>query len=419
MTMANTQNTVSLNLSLKRGMTIDIVGDVVALFVIIWGISPPLQMGTTIRMVAVLGSVFWLFYALMRLKSLSVRSASCILGVFVFCFIILFFGLINDANILKLIIRNLHLIVFLFYLCIGIFYLEVKPKLLENAYYIAISLLTIFCLITFRAYQSNPYISRMLVHSPDFAADYARRGVGGYGLVYTSIFAVNSLLYRIVDEKTSKTLKMLFGASIAIMSLTIFSSSFFIANIILFTFIASFGFKLYSKDKKEGVLLFVIVFSFLCLSVYLVIVNFGDAIKDQASGSRYYQKICNVIDYANGWEVEGSLNGRVERYDRSWDEFVAHPFLGRGIVGGGKIGGHSALLDIVAYYGIIFSLPYFYSIFVFYGQFLKHRPKFGYFFISIFGILFLGVFNTYVLENGVGFFILIPAACIGAEEEAK
>lgn len=75
-------------------------------------------------------------------------------------------------------------------------------------------------------------------------------------------------------------------------------------------------------------------------------------------------KINSILDFYNGMSDDNELLYRQELHDLSWNTFVSNPFWGCNDWSISKIGGHSFLMDNLAYRGLLGFLPFIILIFV-------------------------------------------------------
>lgn len=128
------------------------------------------------------------------------------------------------------------------------------------------------------------------------------------------------------------------------------------------------------------------------LLVFWFIIGSATGIMDflsNISGSNTFStKMEDIQDYRQTGE-SSEMGGRVYRLKCSFDVFVKHPIMGS--FDSSQLGGHNFIVDYLAFYGIIFSLP----LFIFLGKQINisksgiHPDLLPYYYISL--IPFLGL----------------------------
>ncbi|MDY3929416.1 MAG: hypothetical protein SOZ34_08665, partial [Clostridia bacterium] len=172
--------------------------------------------------------------------------------------------------------------------------------------------------------------------------EYYKKGVGGYGFVYGSVFLVYGMI--LLSHKQKKNiLRILLWLIISTTSVMIVFASYTTALLML---IVVFILSIYANsNNRNATFLFVV-------SVILIICFLNPILKfihDWASDIDLYW-ITNRIGQLINAENSNSLEGlkRTQLYERSINAFISNP-----IIGDADIGGHSMILDFVGSYGIV------------------------------------------------------------------
>ena len=185
--------------------------------------------------------------------------------------------------------------------------------------------------------------------SKDAYADYLNiRNVGGYTAVYSSVLLLPLLIFLYKRKILNR-----FTLLVVVLSLSIFilEASFMYA--ILFGTIAVCTI-FYSKDatvkKGVGYILGFLIALLLLSNIFSQIFMYLSETADSISMSEKFKSLALIFA---GQELEGAdAIGRMELYEYSWNQFLKNPLIGN-FYKGGKIGGHSYVLDTLAKYGIV------------------------------------------------------------------
>lgn len=187
---------------------------------------------------------------------------------------------------------------------------------------------------------------------------YYSMGCGGYGFIYSIVLIVVPLLF---SKNESRMWNVLSIITVMLCIYTMILSQYTLAFLITCISIV-FGIFFVSKNKSAGVLLVKILIS---LSLILVAFNISNVILFLANllsgtgNSGLSVRLYEIVDYLETGEQGYNFAGRVDRYKMSWDLFLSSPIYGNQFGTESVVyGGHSALLDQLARYGIVGTVPY-------------------------------------------------------------
>ena len=400
---------MKIKISLKKGW----FPKLLAFYVIIWAVLPVVQYGTINRLLVAMAALVWFAVAVGNsIAQHNSKIISIFSAVIIFTALTIIVGVICDGGVYATFISRLHSIIFLLILCMGIYYFEKDPEFLISITKIVIPVILVVAFLTFREAQLTPGISRLMVWDVEVAREYARKGVGGYGLIYSLVFYASCLLY-LISVKVIKR-KWLFALVVLMFGLTVFTSGFLIASIMMVTSIFVFVFGLYSKKdplRVIGSILLIVGAAYLVLQI--VVINNGDKLVAAFDGTLYETKIREIVLLFQEEQNVGHLEGRTSRYLESIIAMVRFPLLGAKIANQMEaIGGHSTLFDVLATYGLVFSFGYYYAMYKAFISMTRNKADVG--LVSAFTILLLinGCFNTFSYEHAVAFFIVFPATIL-------
>lgn len=194
-------------------------------------------------------------------------------------------------------------------------------------------------------------------------------GVIGYAYVYALLLFMPILLVLLV-ETNNKKIKVYLCILIAMIVSFIFSTSYMIANmLLLFSVILLVFFEMSGITKLILSPLLIIlvanIFSPLSLgnllnllSSKINIINISERLSQMATFLITGQK--------------GDTLARLDLYARSIENFMRHPILGNGLLETDfLVSGHADLLDMLAYGGLIITIPFLYFLFSSYKKLEK------------------------------------------------
>ena len=400
---------MKVKISLKQGW----FSKLLALYVIIWAVLPIVQYGLVNRLLVAAAALIWFAIAI---GSSIVRGGGVSLKIFAavitFTLLTIFIGVICNEGLFETFISRLQSIIFLLILCIGVYYFEKEPDFLITAMKIVVPIVFVVAFLTFREAQLTPGISRLMVWDEEVARQYASKGVGGYGLIYSAVFYASCLLYLFAANAVRR--KFWVALVIIMFALTVLTSGFLIASIMMITSLFVFFFGLYTKKDRLRVIGSILIIGVAAyFLIQIVFINNGDKLVELFDGTLYETKMREIVLMFQEEQNVGHLQGRTSRYLESIYAVLKYPFLGAKISGDIEgVGGHSMLLDIWGTYGLMFSFGYYYAMYKAFRIMTKNKAEIG--LVSVFMVLLLanGCFNTFAYEHAVAFFIIFPATIL-------
>lgn len=341
----------------RRGL----VQKVMVLYIIVWSVSPPLQVDLIYRLAA-LGAVgVWGIEAMRRGYYVEKQHVYAVIFA-VAVVIIAYFEKGSFDAIMKQIPYYILVVCFL----INCFYRD-KWEELKGIVPLVLILMIIFNWKTGTVLMEDPTIARKLVRADEATYEYLRQGVGGYSLIYPQVCIFPAIFAWIkkVFRHNRKYFVMgcvylvayfrcLMNAGYAI---AVFAS---ILGIIILLFYKG-------KDVTKAIIASV-TFFILGLAAIIYVDWFREFLLVQFDGTAIARKINDLVDSTREGSPEGAIYDRIVSYRGSWDTIKEYPLLGGLWRAGG--GGHSAVLDAFAKFGIlggclytkmIFHVPFYYK----------------------------------------------------------
>lgn len=317
------------------------------LYILIWTISPPMQVGLGYRIAALGCAVILaaangfkfnrkehgypiLFIALVALTAFIVKGQlSAVIGQI--AIYLLFIGYLmnewyeEDWSTFKLIIPILLAIL---------------------AYWNYRSIIVL---------MSDPNAARAVVRNDETALHYIKMGVGGYGMTYAQVCIAPAIVSWILHSFKKKPLFFAIGVIWAVSYYQYISlAGYSIA--VAATVIGLIILLLY--NRKEVAPALIISSLLVILVVYLIGYNesFRNMLLRFFDGTTVARKINDITTTAETDETADSIYQRIKRYRASLQTMLHYPIVGSWWKGGA--GGHSAILDTFAQYGLFGGLMY-------------------------------------------------------------
>lgn len=372
------------------------------LYIIAWCVSPPLAYGSIYRVIAIIAVVIVVFSSMRAtLPSLKSRLNQCILLCLYMLVVCFFTGESFVGKIGTFIILLTSVSFALWNYRYGI-----DLKKLEFLIIFTIGLYCIWNTTTLIAASTDGHIMRALVRNSDISIACAKRGIGGYGYLYSVVAMLPIGIYMLRSRHNIiiRAIIVYFVISGFILS---YVSQYFIA-LILSALIFPM---LYIANKhKDGMNMssYIIIFGLLLLFFFNLelILDFLINIVNIPSLNRKLIGMQNTLLY--GGDVEDSEFGeRYERYMRDLGLILRSPLFG--VFKYSAVGKHSNILDFFAQYGTPLGIVYFKILFSSCTDWIKQKIPMAS--VVLWITFVIALMNPLPLSAAVPLCIVLPAFC--------
>ncbi len=338
------------------------------LYVIVWTIAPPLQIDLIFRIAALGAVVLWFILNLPH----NVHFEKIHILSIVFVMLVVAVALIESkgdfGDILRPISQYLLVIAFLM-----AYSYKNRWDELSDLIPIVLLLLIYFNYQTYKTVVDDPAIARLIVRNDPSIYSYMRSGVGGYGLLYSQVCVFPVFVTWTTGALKKSRVKFAIGVAwIISYVLYLLNSGYTIA---LVTSIVSLVI-LYLYRRSSIVMAVVVTFLLIVAMVWLIGYNdgFRNMLLDFFDGTTVAKKINDIYLSITTTEAADSILVRMNAYTNSITTILKFPIVGGLWMNSG--GGHSALLDSFAKYGIFGGYIYCKIIFDF-PMSIKKNPQTG------------------------------------------
>ena len=312
---------------------------VALLYIVVWTVSPPLQLDMIYRLLA-LGCAALLFL----LNGLKMTTEQKIATVFVVLVAISAF--ISSRSLSGVVGQIAVYLLFLGYL-MNSWYADDWDKF---RWLIPVVLL----LLAFWNFRSATMLAtdasaaRVIIRDTKEAQDYLRSGVGGYGLLYCQVCVSPAMLGWTLNAWKPSKFRFLCGAVWAVTFYWFLWEAGY--TIAIFAAVAGLAVLFFYKDKN---VIPALVISIVLVVLIIYLICYNDTVRNfllkTFDGTKVAWKIQDITDTVNTGETADSITARIDRYTLSLKTMLQYPIIGSWWAGGH--GGHSALLDAFALYG--------------------------------------------------------------------
>ncbi len=330
---------------LKKGFTFGTVQMLAVLYLVIWMTSPPLEIDLIYRLVALACAAVWFVIMFIRdnpvvLKKEHIAALFYMLAIIIIVYI--------DSGSFSEIIKQIS--VFMFVICFIMCYFY-RDRWEELSGLIPI-LLVLLCIWNFKTYTvllEDPTVARLLVRDDQSTYEYLRQGIGGYSLVYPQVCICPALFAWVIKAFNGNKLYFTIGAVWLVSYVLLVSKAGY--SLAIFGSVAGAAILLFYKGKSAIKAFFVafLIFGAAMLAI-LYLENFRNFLLDIFDGSAVAKKINDLVATGESGAAEGSIQMRVDAYIYSGTVALKYPVVGSLLREG--TGGHSAVLDNLANYGM-------------------------------------------------------------------
>ena len=321
-----------------------LIQSTLVLYLIAWTISPPLQINTIYRLAALGAAVLWFVLDMQNNVKYEKNHYFAILFLFLVAFVALIEGKGELLALLRPINYYMLVLAFLMAYCYKDRWQELVPLIP-----IVMLLLIYFNYQTYKVVLEDPSIARIIVRDDPEAYKYMRQGVGGYALLYSQVCVLPIFLTWTINALKKNLFKFAIGALWLITYVLYALNSGY--TIALVTSIVGLVILFLYKRKSLG-LAILIVSVIIALLIWLIGYNdgFRNSLLSFFDGTTVAKKINDIYLSITTEDTADSIMVRAKRYREAINAIFHYPIVGQLWAGGG--GGHSALLDTIAKYGV-------------------------------------------------------------------
>ena len=341
-----------------------LIQKIAILYIVAWSIAPPLGIDMIYRFLAIGCIGVWGLVALRRGYLIEKIHVYAVLFAAMVIFVAYFqTGSING------ILQQIGLYILVICFLINAFYEEQGWKELSYIIPILLLLLIIFNYNTVQALIDDPGIARRMAKADVDTYEFMRQGVGGYGLIYPQVCIFPALLMWIMTAfKHNKVLFVIGCIWLYTFICYLAKAGYSIA--IFVTVVGTFILLVYKgRNVGKAVLVSACIFvGFLCAIVYLD--GFREFLLTVFDGTEIVTKINDLVEMNETGDNDGSIYARIEVYKASITTILQYPVIGG--LWNASGGGHSAILDAFAKYGI-FGAYIFITVLFYVTKFYKNK----------------------------------------------
>lgn len=330
----------------KNGFSYGLIQKFAVLYLVVWTISPPLQIGTVYRLLALACAGVWFVIWFIR-ENPVVLGKDQVGAIFFLIFVlgVVFFEKSSFSNILKQIAMIMLVICFL----MNHFYKDRWDEL-SGLIPVILILLIIWNGNTIKALIEDPTIARRLVRDDESIYSYMQQGIGGYSLVYPQVCICPVIFAWIIKAFNNSKLLFTVGAAWLVSYVWLLSIAGY--SIAIFASVTGAILLLFYRGKSATAAFIVAATIFIgIMAAILYVDSFRNWLLEFFDGTAVAKKINDLVSTSETGETGESIQVRINAYSSSIMDIIKYPIIGSLWRESG--GGHSALLDTLSKYGLL------------------------------------------------------------------
>lgn len=328
----------------KNGFSLGSIQAVAVLYLVVWTVSPPLQVDLIYRLIALACAAIWAVIWFIRENPVTLGKEQ--IGAIFFLIavmIVVYFEKYDFSALIKQIALIMLVICF-----IMTYFYDDKWQELSGIVPIVLILLTIWNFKTVDILIEDHTIARLLVRDDEATHAFLKQGIGGYSLVYPQV-CICPLIFAWVF-KAFKHNKFYFVVGVAWAYTYVRLLELAGYSIALFGSVIGLLLLIFYRGKNAVPALIVTILAFIgVMAAILYIIPFREWILETFDGMAVAKKVNDLVSTSESGVTGDSIQVRIDAYAASLLTIIKYPIIGAFTRGGG--GGHSAFLDITAKYG--------------------------------------------------------------------
>lgn len=329
---------------LKNGFSYGLIQKIAVLYLIVWTVSPPLQVDTIYRIVALACAGVWFVIWFIRENPVILGKEQVGALFFLIAVVAIIYYEKRDFDT---ILKQIALIMLVICFLMNYFYQD-KWDELSGIIPIVLILFIIWNFSTTNALIEDPTIARRLVRDDESTYEMLRQGIGGYSLIYPQVCILPAILAWTLKSFSNNRIYFIIGAVWVITYVRLISIAGY--SIAIFASVVGALLLLFYRGKSAAAAFVVASVVFIAIMMSIMYVDpFREWLLEIFDGTAVAKKINDLVSTSDTGETGESIQVRMDAYGASLINMVKYPIIGSLWRGSG--GGHSAFLDIASKYG--------------------------------------------------------------------
>lgn len=234
------------------------------------------------------------------------------------------------------------------------------------------------------------YLATAASSQESLAILYDQHNIGGYEFVYCVILLYPLIIFAYKHKKIPLFVAII--CAIAIFALAILTEYTTALLMFVLTTILFFTKKDLSIKNVIGLIVVGVILGILFSAPLSKLLEWAST---KVGSEDISDRLLALAGGRTG--LEESEDNRIFLYRYSFNTFLSHPLFGSFLSGGGRIGGHSAILDVMGHFGLVGLATIFFmyrKIYQFFFAPFQNEEGFGYLFYTFLLAIVLSMVNT-------------------------
>ncbi len=329
---------------LKNGFSYAFIQKIAVLYLVVWTVSPPLQVDTIYRLIALACAGVWFILWFIRENPIVLSKEH--VAALIFLALVLLIVYVERYDFSS-VIKQIALIMLVICFIMTYFY-DDKWDELSGIVPIVLILLVIFNYKTFSILVEDHTVARLLVRGDETTYQFLKQGIGGYSLIYPQVCISPLIVAWTVKAFKNNLFYFAIGIAWAYTYLRVIELAGY--SIALFATTIGVILLFFYKGKNVYVAFAITIAAFIgIMAAILYIPSFRDWILETFDGTAVARKVNDLVSTSETGETGDSIQIRINAYSNSLQDLLKYPVIGSLWRDSG--GGHSALLDTTSKYG--------------------------------------------------------------------
>ncbi len=328
----------------KNVLSLGFIQKIAVLYLVIWTVSPPLQVDTIYRIIALACAVVWVAIWFIRENPITLGKEQ--IGAIFFLIAVMVVVYFEKYDFSAL-IKQIALIMLVICFMMTYFY-DDKWDELAGIVPIVLILLTIWNYNTVKILIEDHTIARLLVRDDETTYQYLKQGIGGYSLIYPQVCICPAIFAWIIKSFKNNKLFFAIGAVWAYFYVRLLELAGY--SIALFASAIGLILLLFYRGKNVVAAFIITILIFIgIMAAILYITPFREWILETFDGMAVAKKVNDLVSTSESGVTGDSIQVRIDAYSNSLMDMLKYPIIGSLWRESG--GGHSAVLDTISKYG--------------------------------------------------------------------
>lgn len=331
---------------LKNGLTYGFIQKIAVLYLIIWTISPPFQVDTIYRIIALVCAVIWVAIWFIRENPITLGKEQ--IGAIFFLIAVMVVVYFEQYDLSRL-IKQIALIMLVICFMMTYFY-DDKWDELSGIVPVVLILLIIWNFKTVNILVEDHTVARLLIRDDETTYNFLKQGIGGYSLIYPQV-CISPLIFA-WTFKAFKNNKLFFAIGVVWAYTFLRFLELAGYSIALFASVVGLLVLLFYRGKNVVPAFIITVLLFVLVMVAILYIEpFRNWILETFDGTAVARKVNDLVatSTSDSGVTGDSIQLRINAYSDSLYDMIKYPIIGSLWRDSG--GAHSAVLDTISKYG--------------------------------------------------------------------